>query len=402
MTKILFINSFYFPYVGGGAEIIFREQVEAFKNRGHDVVVLTTKSGRGLTIDDVNNIKVYRTGLTNIYWHFSTRKPNKYMRMFWHHKDVYNKSMRASIRKIIDIERPDAVICHNLSGFSIAAWDEIKAAGLPIIQVLHDLYLMCPNSNMFKDRHACSKQCWVCKLMRTHHVKKSGNVDMVVGVSAYILNKFKGEDYFKDVPSRVIHNARAIPEPSQYPDWDGEAPLRLGYIGTLSKPKGVEWLIAQFMGTTVNATLSVAGRGSSIEYERYLQCLAAPDKRITFCGYVKPDDFYPQIHVLIAPSIWDEPFGLVAIEACARHIPVITSATGGLKEIITDGYNGLYCEVSTPDSLSDAINKIAGDRNLLDALRANTRESVRPFLDIDRLTDEYEEVYKRIIADKTL
>jgi glycosyltransferase involved in cell wall biosynthesis len=403
MQKILFINTLYSPHIGGGAEIIFQEQVEAFKSRGYVVSVLTTKKDRGITIETVNDVKVYRAGIKNIYWHFADYKfNNKYIRMLWHLIDIYNIKMTRYIKKIIDLEKPDAVICHNLTGFSISAWDEIKSAGLPIIQVLHDLYLMCPNSNMFKNGHACDKQCRICKLMRRKHPEKSKHIDAVVGVSAYVLNRLKENGYFKNIPSYVIHNAREIPEPSTYLVWDGMEPLRLGYIGTLSKAKGIEWLITQFMSLDINATLTIAGRGESTEYEKYLKELASRDKRIHFSGYVKSAEHYAGIHISVIPSRWADTFPTVAFESCAYHVPAITTAMGGLPEIIKDGHNGLYCDISIPNSLSDTINKILDNRNLLYELQRNARESVRSFLDIDRLTNEYEDVYKRVIARKIL
>jgi glycosyltransferase involved in cell wall biosynthesis len=207
-------------------------------------------------------------------------------------------------------------------------------------------------------------------------------------------------EYFKDSIKQVIYNARIISDSNKIFQRISNSDIVFGYIGTLAPNKGVQWLIEQFNKISSNSiSLIIAGEGDSF-YTNLLKNISANDTRISFTGYVKSEDFYPQIDVLIVPSTWNEPLGMVAIEACAHHIPVITSATGGLKEIITNGYNGLYCDISVPDSLSDAINKILDNRNLLDELRKNTRKSVLSFLDINRLANEYEDVYKRIIARK--
>jgi glycosyltransferase involved in cell wall biosynthesis len=396
MKKILFINTLYPPYIGGGAEIIFQEQVEAFKNRGYAVAVLTTKSGNRVTIDTVNDVKVYRAGIRNVYWHFTTNKPNKYIRMLWHLKDMYNTRMKEYVQQVINIEKPDIVICHNLTGFSISIWDEIKAAGIPIIQVLHDLYLMCPNSNMFKNGQSCSEQCQVCKFMRRKHSEKSGYVDAVVGVSAYVLNRLKKNSYFKNVPSYVIYNARKILEPLKRLFWDRKEPLQLGYIGTLSRVKGVEWLITQFMSLDINAILTIAGRGESVEYEEYLKDLASIDNRICFIGYVKSIDYYANIHISVVPSQWADTFPTVAFESCACHVPVIATTMGGLPEIIKENINGWLCDVNNPNSLGDTILTVYNSPELISLYSKQSRESVKSFLDVDRLTSEYEDVYKQI------
>lgn len=401
MKKILFINSLYTPHIGGGAEIIFQEQVEGFRRIGYDVVVATTDKRKGLHKDYVNEIPVYRVGIENLYWHFAQEKsPNKYIRLLWHMKDRYNSKMRQYIKTIIELENPDIAICHNITGFSISIWDGIKAAKLPIVQVLHDLYLLCTNSNMFRNEHTCEHQCTICHYMRNKHVIKSQTVDAVIGVSNYILNKFKANGYFKNVPSHVIYNAREIAEPSTQLVWDGGTPLRIGYIGTLSRVKGVEWLISQFMKLNIDATLEIAGKGESIEYENYLKDLASGDKRIHFLGYTKSEEFYQKTHVLVVPSLWDEPLGLVAIEACANNIPVITSARGGLKEIIKDGYNGLYCDANLPDSLSRIIKQIYNDHTLLNQLQKSARKSVISFLNPALMFSVYENIYRQITNSK--
>ncbi|KAA6343180.1 N-acetyl-alpha-D-glucosaminyl L-malate synthase [termite gut metagenome] len=394
MKRILFINSLYFPNIIGGAEIIMQEQAEHFNQMGYHVAVLTTgEKSNGLNTDMVNGIKVYRAGIKNIYWFYTPNKPNKYVRMLWHLKDIYNKGMRTYVKEVIDIEKPDVVFCHNLCGFSISAWDEIKAARLPIIQVLHDLYLMCPRSTMFKKGHACEKQCDVCHWMCLNHREKSQVVDAVVGVSAYMLNRLKQSGYFENVPSYVIHNARNISEPSKKLFWNGTAPLRLGYIGTLSKVKGVEWLITQFKHlNNINAILTIAGRGESIEYEKYLKELALEDNRITFSGYIKRENLFSQIDVLIVPSIWNEPLGMVAIESCAYHVPVIATKMGGLPEIIKDGVNGWLCDVDNSDSLGKTILHIYNSPELLHSVSNRARESVSEMLDMERMMIKYEEL----------
>lgn len=398
--NILFINTLYSPHIGGGAEIICQEQVEGLKRRGYAVSVLTTSSNWGLCKEDVNGITVYRAGIKNFYWHFSNSKPNKYVRMLWHIRDIYNVGMRQYVKEVMQKEKPDVVICHNLAGFSISVWDEIKLRKTPIIQVLHDLYLLCPGSNMFKYGRACEKQCRICRLMRFCHRKKSKDINAVVGVSSYILERIKKSGYFSDAKARVIYNARNIPESSEYRGRNFEFSFRIGYIGTISKVKGVEWLIRTFMRLDINATLLIAGRGESIEYEEYLKKLASTDKRISFLGYMEPATFFSQIHLSIVPSIWPDTFPTVAIESCAYNVPVIATKVGGLPEIIHDGINGLLIKPLDDISLSDAIMNLYKNKTLLRSLSENSRKIITPLLDLDRMIDELIEVINEVSSSE--
>ncbi len=393
--RLLIMNTLYSPYIGGGAEVICQEQAEGFAARGYHVAVLTTSDKPGITEDEVNGISVYRAHLENMYWHYSQEKPSKYVRMMWHLCDIYNVGMKKHVREVIKCERPNVVICHNVTGFSISVWDVIKEFNLPIIQVLHDQYLQCPNSNAFKNGKACEKQCLPCHLMRFPHVKASRKVDVVVGVSKYVLSRLTSMGYFEGSKQVVIHNARRFEDVPIKEPWDGIRPLRIGYIGTLSKVKGVEWLIRSFMELEINATLAIAGRGESEVYEDYLHELASKDSRVTFSGYVKSVDHYRSIDVSVVPSLWPDTFPTVAFESCAYHVPVIATNMGGLPEIIKEGENGIIINPDDNTSLALAIKMMYNSKSALAEMTDNAKSSVSELCDIESVLDEYERLIEK-------
>ena len=388
--KILYINSLYSPLIEGGAEISLKLIVEGMKARGYEVAVLSLSPQHGLEVDEVDGIRVYRAGIKNLYWPYSKNRPGKLTRFTWHVRDSYNSAMKNYLKEVLAHEKPDVVSCHNLAGWSVAVWDEIHRAGIPIVQVLHDMYLACANSNMFKNEFPCVGQCMSCHLLRYRHPEKSKKISAVVGISKSILKRFTDLSYFSKAQHYVIHNTRKIPEPSTKKSRNPDSPLRVGYLGTLSKIKGVEWLIEQFQLLNIPATLAIAGRGKK-EYEEKLKDMVIhPD--ISFVGYVKSSEFYPMIDVLVVPSLWEEPLGMVAIEALANHLPVIANKRGGLKETVMDGVNGLFCDASSPDSLGIAILKLYEDRDLYNRLSEAARESVADILSEERMIGEYHEV----------
>ncbi|MFJ4145499.1 glycosyltransferase family 4 protein [Pseudomonas sp. NPDC089734] len=398
--KILFISSLYAPDIGGGAEIILQRMVEGLQQRGYKVTVLSTTAKAGLHMDAVNQVKVYRAGLHNTYWHFTAQRPGRLARLGWHLRDRYNPGMRDYVKRVIELEQPDLVMCHNLTGWSVSAWDEITQAGLPIVQVLHDMYLLCPSSTMFKKGHSCQRQCGLCLRFRTGHEQRSAQVDTVVGVSRFLLDSVQAQGYFRNARSQVVYNASpfAAMETTAVPPLP-DAPLRFGYIGTLSETKGVGWLIEQFQHLPFNATLQIAGRGQLNDEQRFKAMVTS--KNISFVGYQNPGTFYEQIDVAIVPSLWNEPFGMVAVEACAHSRPVIASRMGGLTEIIEDQVNGLLCSPDDPDSLGVAMLKLHQQPGLLARLGAQARGSVRDFLSLDRMLDQYESLLIQTLQDRT-
>jgi glycosyltransferase involved in cell wall biosynthesis len=396
--KLLFLNSLYAPHIGGGAEIVLQRTVEGLQQRGDEVCVLATGPQPGLHTSNVRGVKVYRAGLLNTYWPFSPQRPGALVRLGWHVRDRYNAAMRQYVRDVIAKEQIDVVVCHNLAGWSVAAWDEITDAGIPIVQVLHDLYLLCPGSNMFKKGTACTAPCTLCRVLRQGHAQRSTQVAAVVGVSEFLLQRVRAAGLFSRSNASVVYSATPRADAPlmayQAPQEATPAPVRFGYMGTLSEQKGLAWLIRQFNTLDFPATLDIAGRGQA-DYEVQLKALAGDTPRIRFVGYQSPESFYQQIDVAVVPSMWNEPFGLVAVEACAHSVPVIASCRGGLPEIIEDGVNGLLCYPEHPGSLGTAMKHMAQDAGLRQRLTDQARCSVEHLLDMERMLDAYQHIFRQ-------
>jgi len=89
---------------------------------------------------------------------------------------------------------------------------------------------------------------------------------------------------------------------------------------------------------------------------------------------------------------WPEPFGLVAIESMATGTPVIARRAGALPEIIRHGVDGFLI-----DNLGEADLAVR-EAEKLD--RAAIRRGVVDRFGVDRMVDEYEEVYRSLVARK--
>lgn len=397
--KILYINSLYSPLVKGGAELSLQLIVEGMKSLGHEVVVASLHPENSVKTDWVNGVKVIRVPLENTYWPFRDTQASKLSKVAWHVRDRMNSAMGAVIRQILKEEQPDVVSCHNLAGWSIAVWDEIHAAGIPIIQVLHDYYLLCPNSNMNKGGTPCEKQCLSCQVLRNSHAKASSKITAVVGISQSILKRFVSAGYFSKASKQVIYNVRTTPESVTPRVRVSGQKMTVGYLGTISVVKGVKWLITEFQRLNIPATLKIAGKGDDSTMEQFKAL--AEESPIEFVGYVKPGDFLKNIDVLAVPSLWEEPLGMVAIEALANGVPVVTSGKGGLSESVKHEVNGLICPPEQPESLGEAISRLFEDASLYNRLSASAPASVARFLDGHRLISEYNEVVQNLTLQKS-
>lgn len=101
-------------------------------------------------------------------------------------------------------------------------------------------------------------------------------------------------------------------------------------------------------------------------------------------------DLFARAAALVFPIQWDEPFGMVMIEAMACGTPVVALRRGSVPEVVVDGVTGVIC-----DDASELPAAIAAARRLS---AADCREHVRTRFDVAAMAAGYEAVYRRALA----
>ena len=99
--------------------------------------------------------------------------------------------------------------------------------------------------------------------------------------------------------------------------------------------------------------------------------------------------------LFILPSEY-ESFGLVALEAMAAAVPVVSTNAGGLPEINIDGVTGFLSNVGDVDDMSRKIINLLGDDDAFAQMKKNAFNQAKKF-DIDRIVPEYENLYKKVL-----
>lgn len=106
------------------------------------------------------------------------------------------------------------------------------------------------------------------------------------------------------------------------------------------------------------------------------------------------EDILAITDLFILPSAY-ESFGLVALEAMAAQVPVISSNAGGLPEVNIDGVTGYLSNVGDVRSMSENTMKILSNPALHKEMKKNALEHARKF-DIDNIVPQYERLYERV------
>ncbi|MFL6602486.1 MAG: glycosyltransferase family 4 protein [Steroidobacteraceae bacterium] len=387
IRKILFIANQYHPNFVGGAEISVQTLVEEISRQGLECVVVSLSSTAEDSVDSVNGIRVYRVATRNLYTPFSGPK-SPVAKALWHLKDISNARMARQVGRILDFEQPDWVSAHNLAGFSVAVWREVKFRGIGLSHMLHDYYLMCFKSTLFRRNRNCAQQCVSCKALSMWKRAASRQVDLAIGISGHVLQTHVDRGYFPRAHAVAIHNARAFERNDIAPlPHSTSGPLRIGYMGRLEQSKGVEVLLAA-VSTLAQSdwTLRLAGRAVDPAYHADL--VARYDRpQIEFCGHVAPAEFYQSIDVLVVPSNWHEPLGMVVVESLGFGIPVIGARSGGIPEILGEDGPGWLFEPGNVAQLSAILRRLLADRDSLEALRPKALKRRQHFLPARQAAD---------------
>ena len=125
-------------------------------------------------------------------------------------------------------------------------------------------------------------------------------------------------------------------------------------------------------------------------YLNYLQGRLPGDvaAKVSFLGmFQRPElvDRYYESDIFAFAPIWDEGFGLPAVEAMAAGLPVVSSRSGTLVETVVDGKTGLLVEKNNPEELADALLRLLKDEDLREAMGRAGRQRVMGQFTWDRI-----------------
>ena len=189
------------------------------------------------------------------------------------------------------------------------------------------------------------------------------------------------------------------------------------FTGRLRKIKGIREAIE----TAIRTKKKLTFHGKTSSENAFVQSEIDPlvnqhSDLISYLGFIaraKLEEFYGQGKLILVPIQWEEPFGLVMIEAMACGTPVIAFAKGSVPEVIKDGVTGFIVNSSDKDIRGDWIIKKTGIEGLCEAvekiyampkeeylkMRKNCREHVEAYFTVENMADNYEKVYNKAMLD---
>ena len=410
--KIVVLQDDFPPYhVGGGGVIAYRLAKE-FARRGHEVIAITTVQNRAHAgsevIDGMEVVRLYSS------YHPRLRA----------YKSLYNSAVLQDVERLLKKCAPDIVHVHNvhthLSYFSLVL---ARRYSRRVVMTEHDAMsfhfgklpsaLSSVSNELPTEAHRESiirqlrMHKWRYNPLRTPIIQYilRKTVHATVAVSAALSRAL--EDNGIRVHS-VIHNGIAV---SEWGSLDVDTFVKKHHLGDrviffggrLSEPKGAIQMIEAMpaiCNTAPSAQLLVAGKQDAFA-ERMVKHAArlGVEKSLVFTGWITGDELksaYLASRVVVAPSIYLDPFPTVNLEAFATLRPVVATCFGGSREVVEDGVSGYVVNPLDVEALSAKVADLLTDEEKAKRFGVAGHERVARDFTLEEQARAYEKLFTEL------
>ena len=374
--RILVLTNLYPPHGYGGYELACRDVVAHWRADGHAVrVVTTTEVAPGVQdgSEEEPEPDVERT-----------------LRWYWRRHVLLESGLaaqlaterhdRAVVVHELDTWKPDVVSVWNWGAMPVTPLGVIADRGVPVV------HYVCNDWPVHTYAHDRWARTWKRHPRAASIFAKVARLDIpdpdrhrtadAAFLSAWARDAVLARSPWKLRDAGVVHvgiDTATMPIRDDVDDrpWG----WRLLYGGRIAAPKGLETLVRSLTHLPEQATARISTSGGDAAHradlERLIEGLGLRARvRIVDEGRAELREALDTADVLVFPSTWPEPQGLVPFEAMARATAVAATATGGLAELLADGVNGVVFAPGDERALAAAVVRLADD----EGLRARVRE----------------------------
>ena len=318
----------------------------------------------------------------------------------------------AQLVQIVKRERPDVIILRNV--FNIWAVDVLRRMA-PTIRFVpgHEMYCIDLNKTIADPPEACSrphsytcvKLCrqdlWIpfrvlLYLYRKAEIRVNQKLERLLVSSRYMRHNLLTNGFSADkievLPPFVSVDS---PESPAMPNHTVLFASRMELNkGTLLLPAIAEHLLPE-------AKLVVAGEGELKEELQKATSSTGQNDKLVFRGWLTGEELrraYAEAQVIIFPSLVEEPFGRVGIEAMAAGRPVVAFDVGGVREWLRHGETGFLVPRGDVNKMAESVNLLLENPDLADKLGKMGQEQASALFDSERMLSRLEQVLEEAIG----
>lgn len=398
--RILVLSNMYPPHHIGGYELSCKDVMDRLRARGHEITVLTTTM-RVHGVEDPSEERAHgiRRDLS-FYW-----DDHKLVSPPFRERLARERANQRALADALEAARPDVVSVWNMGAMSLGLLTTLGERKMPMVFAVCDDWLVYgPKLDAWTRLFKWSRS--VARAARGMFGVPTAMPDLADAgafcfVTDFVRRRAQEKGRVKPRHSTVVYSGidridfpAASPEPKP---WRG----RLLCVGRVNELKGVDVAIEALAQLPADTSLDILGRAEPAYRARLGETIArfGVADRVRF-EVVERSDLparYRAADALLFPVRWEEPFGLVPIEAMACGTPVVATGLGGSAEFLTDGGNCLLVPPNDPAALASAVTRLAGD----EALRARLVKAGAPLADeltTDHLADVFAAWHKAAAA----
>jgi glycosyltransferase involved in cell wall biosynthesis len=400
--RILTVGLLYPPHHLGGYELICEGVMEAAAARGHDVQVLVSdyrappaadpggarhissggarhiSSGGAphVSLDDARRVsdsrapavhRTLRSYLDSTAQRAAALSPVQCLRL--------ERANGAELERRLRSFAPDVVSWWGMGGMSLSLIERVRRIGLPSVLVIQDHWLSYGFSTDGWSRMARRLQGLapllepLCRIPVRYQLELAGRYLYNSEYTASAASAAGFEAACSAILTPGVHNRFLASAPTAPWRW------RLLHVGRVHRDKGIDIAVAALPELPAQTTLTIAGAGDdgyAAELRRQAASLGVGD-RVVFAGPAPPQTLpalYADADAVLFPARWEEPWGLVPLEAMGIGRPLVATPRGGAVTYLRDGENALLIPSEDPRALAAAVRRLAGDEGLRATLRA--------------------------------
>jgi glycosyltransferase involved in cell wall biosynthesis len=385
--RVVIVNKY--AHLTGGADQHCLGLASALSRRGHEVRFLSTRDAKNAVDDGVF--------VTTTVTHGSREAAALPAQAAVLAKAIWNHEAAMAMRRLIDEFRPDVVHTHKLyPQLSVAPVIVAARAGVPVVQTLHDFEMISASPLDARGGTWDSDESRLrYKLLNTvtlplHRRVHAPRVSAFVAVSRFVARVHARHG----VDATVLPNFVSTEE-GQPPSFDDRSGVV--FVGRLRAEKGALDAV-KLARRLPTVPVTIVGEG---ELEGWIRSEAKRIRNLHVAGFVPNTQLVQSLRnarVVIAPSRWQEPGSLVALEAMGNATPVVAYSVGGLAEYVSDAGGGRVVPIDI-EALIAATADLHEDREQWETLARNGRTAVAerhaPQVYAERVERLYESVAKR-------
>ncbi|MGD9646672.1 MAG: glycosyltransferase family 4 protein [Pirellulales bacterium] len=405
MRSLRILNASQNYYIRGGSDRYFFTLTELLERHGHTVIPFSSRQPR----NEPSEWEQYFPPGVNF------DKPGaRDLARF-----VYSRPAADALARLLDEHPLDVAHLHIYYGqLTGAIFAPLRAAGVPIVQTVHDFKLVCPVYSLLSHGEICEAcqghQFWRATVKRCNRgslqrsllstvesyvTKALGAVDAVdrfIAVSDFQRNKL----HELGVPAEKLTTIR------NYADTTGIEPARepgeyLLYFGRIERLKGIITLV-EAAARAREVPLLLVGRGEAESEVRDLITAYGLDN-VQLLGFKQGAELERLIRGAIATLIPSEGYDncpLAVLESYTHAKAVLGTQMGGIPELIDDGVDGFLVPPGDSEALAERMSWLNAHRREAVELGLAGRDKIERNFNPEVHYEQVRDVYRQVRADQ--